>query len=98
VVSFNDQGLVFTGHPHRNDPKTWDEHNEAWERLRGGGNVKFQITFNYRQQVVEIGWLRAACIVAFAALGYRYITEPTLDVVRRQIREPRELVLERFYS
>jgi hypothetical protein len=98
AVSFNEKGLVFTGHPQRNDPKTWGEHNDAWERLRDGGNVKFQIAFNYRQRVVEVGWLRAAYIVAFAALGYRYITQPTLDVVRRQIREPRELVLERFYS
>src|SRR6266540_6664862 len=59
AVSFNEKGLVFTGHPHRNDPKTWGEHNEAWERLRDGGNVKFQIAFNYRQRVVEVGWLRA---------------------------------------
>ena len=47
--------------------------------------------FRYREALV--GWLRAGYLVAFAALGYRYILRPDLDLVRRQIANPRDHVV-----
>ncbi len=72
AMRFNETGLQFIGHPQRNASEDWAAHDAAWEQLRDGGNVRFQINFRFRQRFVEIGWLRAAYIVAFAALGYRY--------------------------
>src|SRR5262249_35169863 len=37
---------------------------------------------------VRTSWLRAAYLVAFAALGYRYILRTELEPVRAQLRDP----------
>lgn len=42
-----------------------------------------------------VSWLRAAYLAAFAALGYAYILRPLFDTVRRQIRYPNELHIQR---
>ncbi len=36
----------------------------------------------------RVSWLRSAYLAMFAVLGYRYIFQPGLAIVRRQIREP----------
>jgi hypothetical protein len=51
------------------------------------------ITLRFRRHdpddpVAKITWLKAAYLVMFALLGYRYAFHPRLDVVRRQIQEP----------
>ncbi len=97
-VQLGGEGLVFTGHPHRNDPATTAAQNEAWEKLGEGGEIKFQVEVRYRQHIVEVAWLRSAYVLAFAALGYRYITQPTLAIVREQIQCPETKVIERFYA
>jgi len=44
-----------------------------------------------------IGWLRSAYLVAFACLGYRYIFDRTLDIVRSQLADPKAEIL-RYFS
>ncbi|HVF05270.1 MAG TPA: HNH endonuclease [Frankiaceae bacterium] len=48
------------------------------------------ITFEdpWQQRRVNIGWLRAGYLAAFAALGYRYIAQPAFSAVRQQILRP----------
>jgi hypothetical protein len=48
-------------------------------------SVKFDKALHYRRALV--GWLRTAYLVAFALFGYRYIFDPRLIPVRRQIAE-----------
>lgn len=43
-----------------------------------------------------IGWLRAAYIVSFAALGYQYALHSDLDIVRHQINNPHDHSFENF--
>ena len=50
----------------------------------------------YRHENALVGWLRAAYIVAFAKLGYRYVARPQLNVVRQQITQPERRVLKAF--
>lgn len=47
-------------------------------------------TIRHNAQKEYLSWLRAAYLAAFAALGYRYICSPALEVVRRQIKAPNE--------
>jgi hypothetical protein len=59
-----------------------------------GSRPSLHITFaRFRYREALVGWLRAGYLVAFAALGYRYILRPDLDLVRRQIANPRDHVI-----
>jgi hypothetical protein len=92
-------GLRFIPSMKRNNPAQFEAHRAAWDALgSGGGNVKFSVVFNYRRTVVAAGWLRSAYLVAFAALGYTYILNPRLDIVRRQIHNPKDEILKDIYS
>ena len=42
----------------------------------------------FRWKEACASWLRAAYLVMFAVLGYRYVFRPELSLVRRQIAEP----------
>jgi hypothetical protein len=59
--------------------------------------VTFNLSFrspDFRK--ASIGWLRAAFLVAFATLGYRYILRTDLEEVRRQILDPAAEILDRY--
>jgi hypothetical protein len=92
-------GLTFVPSANRNDPETFEQHNQAWDGLRpAGGSVKFSVVFNYRRSVVAAGWLRSAYLVAFAALGYSYILDSRLNIVRQQIKNAKNEILKEVYT
>lgn len=64
---------------------TWDE-------------SRFSVTLDkgYHSRKVEVGWLRVAYLIAFAALGYQYILHPALRAVRLQVADPDTLHLASF--
>jgi hypothetical protein len=50
-----------------------------------GRSLELHFYERFRARQASIGWLRAAYLAAFTALGYRYILSPALDCVREQI-------------
>jgi len=99
-MQFGPDGLTIVGVPKQNHPEITAAQTALFERLAAQGHwdgTTLQVTFagaNFR--AAAVGWLRSAYLVAFAALGYRYILRPELNVVRQQISEPTEHHLERF--
>jgi hypothetical protein len=65
---------------------------DAWDGFR------FSVTSinDYSPQRARVGWLRSAYLVAFAALGYRYIAREVMDPIRRRIANPASTDLEYF--
>jgi hypothetical protein len=50
--------------------------------------TEFRFTFKGpKPKAALVGWLRAAYLAAFAALGYSYILRPQLEVVREQLAD-----------
>lgn len=92
-VNFASGSLSVVGLPQHTDPAqhaaVFEHFAELAAQGKGDGET-FQLNFTkrYTGAAVRAGWLRAAYLVAFAKLGYRYILQPQLDPVRRQIHEP----------
>lgn len=97
----NGDGMSIIGVPAANPPEISQRLGDEFERLCEGGeptdftvNMTFEQRFNYRMALV--GWLRAAYLAAFAALGYRYIFHPKLRLVRQQLASPSAVLIENF--
>ena len=56
------------------------------------------IRLDHDARLAQIGWLRSAYVIAFAALGYSYMLQPALDIVRHQFQDPDCKLLENFYG
>jgi hypothetical protein len=62
-----------------------------------GEEFRFNLHFpSFSAPRAATGWLRAAYLVFFATLGYRFIFRPELDIVREKIRQPDTCTLDRF--
>lgn len=79
--------------PKANRPDSAGHINEEIRRRRDegrweGSTLTFELDRGFRYRPALVGWLRAAYLVAFAAMGYRYVLHPNLLSVRRQLAEP----------
>jgi hypothetical protein len=93
--------LRFESSPGRNDPNAAKRTIAYLERLAHDGTWKgeeFTITarMRYHSRLAMVGDLKAAFLVAFAALGYRYAFDPLLDKIRQQIRNPNDHVIDNW--
>ncbi len=93
--------MLITGLPNNNAPKVRQAFEDHLERATGPGRRWDGLTVEfygeaYSPSRADIGWLRAAFLLAFALFGYRYALNPALASVRRQIATPTEKVIERF--
>jgi hypothetical protein len=61
-----------------------------------GSSFGIHFEEGYRHRESMIGWLRAAYLVAFTALGYLYILIQALNCVREQIRTPAVTLITSF--
>jgi hypothetical protein len=81
----------------RSNPKIAQTIQKRLEQLAMAGEIPpaFNLSWDLRYQRLpeSIAWLRAGFLVAFAALGYRYILHPALNGIREQIRSPTALTL-----
>jgi hypothetical protein len=87
--------------PHNNDPRRLASAEAELARLaeeEQWSGYEFQMTFyeDVRYRAALVGWLRAAYLAAFAALGYRYILRPELEIVRTQLADTTREVLRVF--
>lgn len=96
-IIFGPEGLSIAGVPKQNHPDTAAAVTEA---LRAAANDKdWSMTLSLPTpdfRKAAIAWLRAAYLVAFATLGYRYVLHEELDPVREQIRDPDAEILSRY--
>ena len=92
-LTSTEAGISLAGIPRRSVPSQREAVFGHFERLAESGNWEgeaMRITFvePCAKPNVNASWLRAAYLVAFASLGYRYILRSELDAVRKQISDP----------
>jgi hypothetical protein len=93
VVTHTESGIAIGGLPKNTDPKQHAAVIGHLDRLAEQGTWQGEsmaIAFHNRweEASAKASWLRAGYVIAFAALGYRYILRRELDAVRAQIRDP----------
>jgi len=75
---------------HANDPRQEKGVREALRKAAGEQST-FNVSFAkdlYLPRRANVAWLRHAYLALFAVAGYRYIFQPGLGIVRKQIQEP----------
>jgi hypothetical protein len=91
-LSSEDRNFHMVGVPHASDPRTHAGVLQDFEGATVGPNwqdFSFTIEFPaFCPERARSSWLRSTYLAFFAALGYRFIFRPELDVVRARIREP----------
>lgn len=94
--------ITVLGLPKNNPPdlqRSWEESLEKAHEDGSWGDYHFQVLLpGVNLGRARIGDLKAAYLIAFAALGYKYILRATLDRVRRQILEPERPILTNFHG
>jgi hypothetical protein len=94
------ENVEIRGDAERNHPAVPGAIMAIFERIVADGGtgwslgLRFEQGYRLRQSL--IGWLRAAYLGAFAALGYRYILHEALNCVREQIRTPNVTLIKSF--
>ena len=83
-----------------NDRNRWFDRNGRLTaellKLGDGDTLHFTIAVG-DPRLTELGWLRSAYLVAFAALGYRYIYQPQLQRIREQLFSPLDVLVSHFH-
>lgn len=82
--------------PEANHPETNTRLTEVFEK--GVAIKEHTLTFRrkFHYQIALVSWLRAGYLAVFAALGYRYIGQRALQIVRDQILKPGDDVIARY--
>jgi hypothetical protein len=89
--------LELGGLPEHSDPRAHQAFFANLERLAEtkSRDWGFTLELGYRHSPRKetVAWLRMAYLYAFAALGYRFVMRPELDVIRMQFLRPEEDLL-----
>jgi hypothetical protein len=84
--------LLLLVDPKRSDPRQHAEMTKTLDQWatgnRPGGPMGFELTKRVHVVRARLSWLRAAYLVAFAALGWRYMYMPYLAPLRAQLADP----------
>lgn len=85
-----------------NDPEKRDKLYDHLETLTEGerwSNEKFNIkpVISYHKHKAKVADLKSAYLLAFSALGYRYILRKELNIVRNQILNPDKKLLTNIF-
>jgi HNH endonuclease len=94
-------GILISGVPKASSPEAQKRLQEELERLHGEKSVEFRYTIiphrdAHDAQLASVGWLRAAFLVSFAALGFVYAFSRRLSVVRNQLDAPSTTIIRTF--
>jgi hypothetical protein len=77
------EGMLILGIPKQNNPADLDAMFESFgDRLGEGHEMHVAFRDTFRIRTVQLGYVRAAYLAAFACLGYAYIFRPALDPIR----------------
>lgn len=93
-VRVEDGNLDISGVENRSDPRAFASlfRELAGVSEAGSSDARFTITYKTRHDAHReaIAWLKVGYLYAFSVLGYNYILRPELEVVRSQIRSPKD--------
>ena len=83
--------------PNANAPATIEKYKDHLINLAGnnrsGFEFKLSMSQKYNHRFFKLSQLKSAFLLIFAWLGYRYAFDPRLEIVRRQIQEPKNDIL-----
>lgn len=98
-MSFGGDGANIVLNPQVARPRDAAGLVDSLRRSGSGEDMIITLTVpTYNWELDLVSGLRDAYLIAFAALGYRYILRPELDAVRRQIQEPHVAHIQAFRS
>lgn len=69
----------------------FEGHNKQLQGVTS--SIKFSTRRRYKARLANIGYLKSAFLVCFAAFGYTYAFDKNLEIVRRQIINPTDDIL-----
>jgi hypothetical protein len=91
-------GGMFIGEPKINNPTASEEFFQTLDRHTGATLDEFNLLFTPRLRAshrrAEISWVRSAYLIAFAALGWRYILQPSFSSFRAQFQDHANISLD----
>lgn len=90
-VGADDYSLLISD---RNHPERSAALRRQLEQWTASGTIPDAIDLSFwlpraDPEMERVAWIKAGYLAAFASLGYRYILDPALDPVRRQIANPK---------
>lgn len=93
----DDSGIVLQGVPAANNPADIERMTSIMDSYTGTapGQLTFQLSGQVRSNAdrARASWIRAAYVVAFAALGWRYVLQSAFDPLRAYLRDPTQSTL-----
>jgi hypothetical protein len=96
IRNAGDALLLFVD-PKRSDPRQHAAMTKTLDQWasgdRPGGPMGFELAKRVHVVRARLSWLRAAYLVAFAALGWRYVYMPYLAPLRAQLADPDAMLL-----
>lgn len=102
LATINENGVKLQVTGANNNPADLAAQHRHMQKLvdEGSTGAEFTLatTFKATRRQVFLSNLRAAFLIAFALLGYRYALHPSLEVVRRQILEPEREIIPQIAS
>ena len=101
-LSVDDESIAIRPIKERNDPKKLAFLNNYMRKLANENQwngEKFNITprVKYHRWFSKVGDLRTAYLICFATFGYRYILSNMLSIVRQQLLNYSEQIIEEFW-
>ena len=69
-----------------------DLENKKWQ----GVSINVSGAIKYQQRLLDIAYLKAAYLAAFAKFGYSYIKHDVLSLVRSQIKSPECKIIPKY--
>lgn len=87
-------GAVWHGHPVSADIERMTVIMDGYTGA-APGQLTFQVSGQVRSNPdrARASWIRAAYVVGFAALGWRYVLQPAFDPLRAYLRDPTQSTL-----
>jgi hypothetical protein len=66
--------------------------NDTWD------GYKFNVSpdIHYNPRVADLSYLKSGYLAAFASLGYLYVMQESLEVIRKQISNPKEQLISNY--
>lgn len=98
TIKTDGETVILVAERERNKPGSHSEFLAKTEELDSSSELQLTVQSRFSQRDRFLGLLRVAYLVLFARLGYRYILRSSLDIVRQQIRNPRDKLIERWWT
>jgi hypothetical protein len=89
-------GIFLVGVPETNNPADVERFEKAMNAAASGGSefsLKIRTKDRFSSERARVSWVRSAYLVAFAAFGWRYILQTSLNPLRAQFQDPTNITL-----